>query len=153
MKYKIPCLNILYIQIKIYLLSILHISLQIQYNLNLKIREERNHYRHISSVHKTYRQICHSRVQLFTKTHIDNILPKLSSACYAMRSVKPYMSQQMLLAIYYSCFHSIMSYGIISANSIRVFRLQTRIIRIIFLCKSRDSCRKFISLKILPLPS
>ena len=30
LKYEIPCLNILYIQIKIYLLSILHISLQIQ---------------------------------------------------------------------------------------------------------------------------
>jgi hypothetical protein len=28
-------------------------------------------------------------------THIDNILPKLSSACYAMRSIKPYVSQQM----------------------------------------------------------
>ena len=66
MKYKIPCLNILYIQIKIYLLCILHISLQIQYNLNLKIREDRNHYRHISSVHKTYHQICHARAQLLT---------------------------------------------------------------------------------------
>jgi hypothetical protein len=46
-------------------------------------------------------------------THIDNILPKLSSACYAMRSVKSYLSQQMLKVIYYSYFHSIMSYGII----------------------------------------
>ena len=44
----------MYIQIKIYLLSILHISLQIQYNLNLKIREDRNHSHHISSFHKTY---------------------------------------------------------------------------------------------------
>jgi len=92
------------------------------------------------------------------KTHIDNILPKLSSAYFAMRSVKPYVSQQMLLAIYYSYFLSIMSYGIIfwgqSTNSIRVFRLQKRIIRIMLGCKSRDSCRKlFISLKILPLPS
>jgi len=67
MKYKIPCLNILYIQIKIYLLSILNISLQIQYNLNLKTREDLNHCRHISSVHKTYRQICHCRAQLLTK--------------------------------------------------------------------------------------
>jgi len=46
-------------------------------------------------------------------THIDNILPKLSSACYAMRSVKSYVSRQMLKVIYYSYFHSIMSYGII----------------------------------------
>ena len=62
MKYEISFLNILYTQLKIYLLCILHISLQMQYNLNLKIREDRNHYVHISSVHKTYLQICYSRV-------------------------------------------------------------------------------------------
>jgi len=38
-----------------------------QYNLNLKIHDDGNHYRHISSVHKTYRQICYSHVQLLTK--------------------------------------------------------------------------------------
>jgi hypothetical protein len=68
------------------------------------------------------------------------------------------VSQQMLKAIYYSYFHSIMSYGIMfwgqSANSIRVFRLQKRILRIMMGCKNRDSCRKlFINLKILPLSS
>jgi hypothetical protein len=61
------------------------------------------------------------------KIHIDKILPKLCSACFAMRSVQPFVSQQMLNAIYYSHFHSIMSYGIIfwghSSSSIRVFRL------------------------------
>ena len=67
MKYEIQCLNILYIQIKIYLLFILHISLQIQYSLNLKIREDGNNCRHISSVHKTYRQILYSHVQLLMK--------------------------------------------------------------------------------------
>jgi hypothetical protein len=92
------------------------------------------------------------------KTHIDNILPKLYSACFAMRSVKPYVSQQMLKAIYNSYFHSIMLYGIIfwgqSANSVRVFRLLKRILRIIMGYKNRDSCRKlFINFKILPLPS
>jgi len=62
-KYKTPCLNIAYIQIKIYLLSILHISLQIQYNLNLKIREDHDHYCHISSGHKSYLHICYSNIQ------------------------------------------------------------------------------------------
>jgi hypothetical protein len=42
-----------------------------QYNLKLKIREDCKHYRHISSVHKTYRQICYSRV---LRIHL---LPKL----------------------------------------------------------------------------
>ena len=62
------------------------------------------------------------------KTHIDKILPKLCSACFAMRSVKLFVFQQMLKVIYYSHFHSIISYGIIfwghSSPSIRVFRLQ-----------------------------
>jgi hypothetical protein len=92
------------------------------------------------------------------KTHIDKILLKLCSACFAMRSVKPFVSQQMLKVIYYSHFHSIMSHGIIfwghSSPSIRVFRLQKRILRIMMGSRSRDSCRKlFTSLKILPFPS
>jgi hypothetical protein len=91
------------------------------------------------------------------KTHIDNILPNLCSACFAMRSVKPYVSQQMLKIIYYSYFHSILSYGIMFwglSTSVRVFRLQNGIVRIMMGCRNRDSCRKlFIKLKILPLPS
>jgi len=75
------------------------------------------------------------------KTHIDKILPKLSSACFAMRSVKPFVSQQMLKVIYFSHFHSIISYGIIfwgnSAPSSRVFRMQKRIIRIMMGSRSR----------------
>jgi hypothetical protein len=59
------------------------------------------------------------------KTHIDKILPILSSACFAMRAVKPFMAPQMLKAIYYSHFHSIISYGIIFwghiASSIKSF--------------------------------
>jgi len=75
-----------------------------------------------------------------------------------MRSVKPFVSQQMLKVIYYSHFHSIISYAIIfwgnSAPSSRVFRMQKRIIRIMMGSRKRDSCRKlFTSLKILPFPS
>jgi hypothetical protein len=83
------------------------------------------------------------------KTHINNILPKLCSACFAMKLVKPYVSQQTMKVIYYSYFHSIMSYGILfwghSAYSIRVFRLQKRIIRIMMGCRITDSCRKCLS--------
>jgi len=92
------------------------------------------------------------------KTHIDKILPKLSSACFAMRAVKPFMSPQMLEAIYYSHFHSVISYRVIFwghiAPSTRVFTLQKRIIRIMTGSRCKDSCRKlFTSLKILPLPN
>jgi hypothetical protein len=41
------------------------------------------------------------------KTHIDKILPKLSSARFAMRTVKPHMSPQMLKAIYYANLHPV----------------------------------------------
>jgi len=75
-------------------------------------------------------------------THIKKFSPKLSSACFAMRAVKPFMSPQMLKAIYYSYFHSIISYGVIfwghTAPSTRVFRLQKRIIRIMTGSKSKD---------------
>jgi len=91
-------------------------------------------------------------------SHIETILPKLSSACFAMRSIKPLISQQMLKAIYYSQFHSIILYGLMlwgnSTHSARVFRMQKRIIRIMTGNRSRDSCRKLFShLNILPLPS
>jgi len=92
------------------------------------------------------------------KSHIEIILPKLSSACFAMRSIKPLVSQQMLKAIYYSHFHMIILYGLMfwgnSPHSARVFRMQKRIIRIMTGSRIRDSCRKlFGHLNILPLPS
>ena len=59
--------------------------------------------------------------------------------------------------IYYSYFHSIMTYCLIfwgnSLDSFKIFRLQ-KIIRIMMGCRSRDSCRKlFLNLEILLLPS
>jgi mannose/fructose/N-acetylgalactosamine-specific phosphotransferase system component IID len=47
------------------------------------------------------------------KNHIDTIVPRLSSACFAIRAVKPFLSQESLKKVYFSCFHSIMSYGIL----------------------------------------
>jgi hypothetical protein len=75
-----------------------------------------------------------------------------------MKSIKPFVSQQMLKAIYYSHFHAIISYGIMfwgnSAHSARVFRMQKRIISIMKGSRSRDSCGKlFDKFNILPLPS
>ena len=77
------------------------------------------------------------------KTHIESIRSKLSWACYAMRSVKPYVTINTLKMIYYSYFHFVMTYGLLfwrnSPDSIKIFRLQKRIIRIIMGCRSRDS--------------
>ena len=60
--------------------------------------------------------------------------------------------------IYYSYFHSVMTCGLLfwgnSPDSIKIFRLQKKITRIMTGCRSTDSCRKlFINLETLPLPS
>jgi len=92
------------------------------------------------------------------RTHRDTIIPKLSSARFALRVVKPFLSLDSLKVVYYSYFHFIMTYGLIfwgnSHHSNIIFRLQKRIIRIIVGIRVRDSCREhFKKLKILPLQS
>jgi len=67
------------------------------------------------------------------KTHIECIKCKLSSARYTMFPIKPYVSINTLKIINYSYFHSVMSYGLLfwehSSDSIKIFRLQKKIIR------------------------
>jgi hypothetical protein len=92
------------------------------------------------------------------KSHTDTILPRLSSACFSMRTVKPYFSYQTLKVIYYPNLHAIMSYGVIfwgqSSASLKVFLLQKRAIRILTGRGPRDSCRNlFVGLGILKLLS
>jgi hypothetical protein len=50
---------------------------------------------------------------LMWKTPRKIITPKLSSACYAVRAIKPFVSQEILKIMYHSYFHSVMKYGII----------------------------------------
>jgi hypothetical protein len=47
------------------------------------------------------------------KAHIDSLLTKLYAACYGLRALKLIMSQEVLVLVYFSYFHSILSYGII----------------------------------------
>ena len=83
---------------------------------------------------------------------------KLNSVCYAMWSVKLHVSLNTLKMIYYSYFHCEMTYGILfwghSSDSIKIFRLQKKIIRIMIGCGISVSCRKlFSNLEIIPLLS
>jgi hypothetical protein len=60
--------------------------------------------------------------------------------------------------IYYSYSHSVMTCGLLvwghSLDSIKIFKLQKKVIKIMLGCRSSDSCRKlFFNLEILPLPS
>ena len=43
------------------------------------------------------------------QNHIDTIAPKLSSACFALRLLKPLLSWDALKIVYFSYFHSIMT--------------------------------------------
>ena len=46
------------------------------------------------------------------RDHVE-LTSKLNKACYAIRTIKPYMSLDVLRMIYFPYVHSVMSYGII----------------------------------------
>jgi stalled ribosome rescue protein Dom34 len=59
------------------------------------------------------------------KDHIADLTSKLNKACYAIRTIKPFMNFNVLRTIYFSYFYSVMSYGIIfwgnSHHSVNIF--------------------------------
>jgi hypothetical protein len=88
------------------------------------------------------------------KSHVEYILPKLSSAIFLIRSLSYFMSKKILRMVYFSYFHSILKYGIIFEGNSTDYKLQLqkKAIRIISGVGSRDSCRDlFKKLNILPL--
>jgi hypothetical protein len=92
------------------------------------------------------------------KGHVDWLMSRLGSARFAIRAMKPYMSIGILRMIYFTYFHSIMSYGLIlggnSSHSSHIFKLQKGAIRIMTNSGYRDSCREiFKEMEILPLKS
>ena len=92
------------------------------------------------------------------KDHIINLTTKLNKASYAIRTIQPVMTIDVIRTVYFSCFHSVMFYGIIfwgnSHLSTNIFGIQKRIIRIITNKGKRDSCcQLFKTLQILTVPS
>ena len=85
------------------------------------------------------------------------MISKLSGVCYALRSMVHISNINTIKSIYYSCSHSIIKYGIFlrgnSSNSVKVFTLQKKTVRIRAGAQSRTSCRCiFKQLEILSLP-
>jgi len=77
--------------------------------------------------------------------------------CYAMRTVKPSMSQETLKIVYYTYFHSIMKYGLIfwgnPSHGTEILKIKKNIIRIITGYRGRDLLSDlFRNLKNLLLP-
>lgn len=88
------------------------------------------------------------------KTHIDYVCEKMASGVYALKQLRPLISQECLIKSYYAYVHSIMSYGIIlwgnSSDHERVLKMQKRAIRVIMKAGYKDTCREFFkSLKIM----
>lgn len=90
------------------------------------------------------------------KEHIDTMQKKLSSICYALRSLRNLVNKKSLIIVYFAYFHSIINYGIIHwGNSIdinQIFIIQKYAIRIIANKSRRTTCRPlFKDLGIMPL--
>jgi hypothetical protein len=90
--------------------------------------------------------------------HIYQLISKLSSASYVIRSLRAVGSKNTLRLRYFSYVHSIITYGIIfwgnTPNGIKIFKMQKQIIRITTNSGKMDSCRAlFKRMKILPLYS
>jgi hypothetical protein len=79
------------------------------------------------------------------KDHTDQMIPKLSGACYTVRSMFHISNINTLKSIYFPYFHSIIKYRIIcggnSSNSRKIFTLQKKIIRIMVGAHPRTPCR------------
>jgi hypothetical protein len=92
---------------------------------------------HVMYKNKEMANICNTKFLGLTldntfswKNHLDTIVTKLSSACFAVRAVKRFLSQKSLKMAYFYYSHSIMTYGLVfwgnSYHSNTVFKLQKR---------------------------
>jgi hypothetical protein len=79
------------------------------------------------------------------ENHIDQFVPELSGACYAVRSMSHISNTDILKSIYFAYFHSLMKYGIILGGNLsdskKIFTLQKKIVRITVGVKPRNSFR------------
>jgi hypothetical protein len=64
------------------------------------------------------------------KNHISELIPRLNTACFAIRSIKPLMSPNVLRSTYFLYANSIISYGLIvwgnSTEGDDVFKIQKK---------------------------
>ena len=62
--------------------------------------------------------------------HIEYIIPKLISACYIKKSIKPFMSLNTLKTVHYYYFNAIISYALPfwgnSPHAMKIFRMSKK---------------------------
>ena len=100
-------------------------------------------------------QIDHS---LVWKNHVEFLVTKLSKAYFAILTLSGIVDYSVLKQVYYAYVYSHITYGIIfwgnSSLSIKVFRKQKEIVRVMMGATKRASCQPlFRESGILPLPS
>lgn len=91
-------------------------------------------------------------------TQISCLAGKLSSAAYAVRKIRQITDVDTARLVYFSYFHSVMTYGILlwgkAADIETIFILQKRAVRAIYSLSSRASLReKFKQIDILTVAS
>ncbi|MBF2463459.1 reverse transcriptase family protein, partial [Listeria welshimeri] len=90
--------------------------------------------------------------------HIEKLANKLSSAVYAIKKIRKVTDVETARLVYFSYFHSIMSYGILlwghAADINTIFVLQKRAIRAVYSLSPKESLReKFKEINILTVAS
>jgi len=88
------------------------------------------------------------------KNHVQQILHKLSAACFSIRKLIPTLNADILCMFYFVYFHLVLQYGIIfwgnSTHAHQVFIQQKRVVRVMSGVGPRSSCRSlFRKLNIL----
>jgi hypothetical protein len=89
--------------------------------------------------------------------HIKSVYSCLSKAYFTIKTLKEAMSYNMIRSIYYSYFQSRLKYGIIfggsAKDSLKVFLIQKKVVRLIAGVNEKVSCRGLFSeFKILTVP-
>jgi hypothetical protein len=101
--------------------------------------------KYISSIHITKFWGLVIDNNLSWHSHIEQMIPKLNKAANVIRSLKPLLSLQSVIMVYFMTVHSIIAYGIIfwgiSTHSKIIFNIQKRIIRTIMNAGNNDTCR------------
>jgi hypothetical protein len=115
----------------------------------------------ITNIHSTKFLGLTMDISLSWKHQIKEFKSKLNKACYAIRSIKPFLSLEVLRMTYFFNVNSILSYGKIfwgnSSYSKTIFKMQKRKIRVVISSGRRDSCHELFtqlnccSLNIHPL--
>ena len=90
--------------------------------------------------------------------HLSVLAGKLSSAAYAVRKIRQLTNTDTARLVYFSYFHSLMSYGILlwgkAADIETIFILQKRAVRAVYNLRARESLRqKFTECNILTVAS